>query len=199
LSSRAPSQAIAVLTIIGAAALLCSCTSLAASSGYRQPQPYYLADDLRLPLLDTALLGAPLDLAQHIKGSYGGKVYFLDAYSKAGPEGVDMVGLDAMGTEVFDLSYSKAKGIRFSSALGMSGVKPEYVVADFQIAYYPFEAVKVALAPYGLDFEEIESGGREAKVLTRSGREILRVESLPKGLRYANALRGYSYEVTESE
>lgn len=199
MSSRAPSPAIAALALIGAALLLSSCTSLSGASAYRQPQPYYLADDLKLPLLDTRLLDKPLDLSQRIKGSYGGKIYFLDAYSKAGPEGIDMVGLNAMGTEVFDLSYDRAKGIRFSSALGMAGIKPEYVLADFQIAYYPFEAVKAALAPYGLDFEKAEAGGKVAKVLYRGGREILRVDYLERGLRYVNSLRGYSYEIAESE
>jgi hypothetical protein len=155
-------------------------------------------DDLRLPLFDTALLDTDLDLAQHIKGSYGGKTYFLDAYAKADSKGLDMVGIDAMGTEVFDLSYAKAKGIRFSSAMGMSAVKPEYVVADFQLAYYPFNEIKSALAKYGLDFVESEELGIPVKTLSRSGRVIARIETRPTGMRYENLLRGYSYEVTES-
>jgi hypothetical protein len=187
-----------LLAFIGAATLLCSCRSLQAGGGYRQPEPYYLTNDLKLPLLDTALLDSPLDLAQHIKGSYKGKVYFLDAYAKADAASLDMVALDAMGTQVFDLAYSKAKGIRFSSALGVSGTKPEYIVADFQLAYYPFEAVKAALATHGLDFSQRTEDGRSVRSLSFAGREIVRIETLPEGFRYDNLLRGYSYEITES-
>jgi hypothetical protein len=179
-------------------ALLCSCRSLADGGSYRQPEPYYLMNDLRIPLLDTGLIGSPLDIAQHIKGSFGGKVYFLDAFVKADAHTIDMVGVDAMGTQVFDLSLSKSKGIRFSSVLGSSSIKPEYVIADFQLAYYPFEAVKTALAPYGLDFILIEEGRHRLRLLKRGEREIIRIETLPQGIRYENVLRGYSYEITES-
>ena len=144
------------------------------------------------------MLRESLDLSQHVKGSYRGKVYFLEVCAKADSEGLDMVGLNSMGAEIMDLSYSKAKGIRLSSSLGMKSLRPEYVVADYQIAYYPFEAVKAALAPYGLDFELRELDGIATKVLSRKGRTILTVEPLPDGLRFTNVLRGYSYELRES-
>jgi hypothetical protein len=154
-------------------------------------------DDLRLPLLDTAILGAPLQLDQRIRASYKGKVYFIDAVAKADSDSVDMVGLDALGTQLFDLSYSKTKGIRFESALGIAKARPEYIVADFQLAYYPFEAVRSALARYGLDFSSSAADGAEVRTLSRAGRAIVRIETLPAGYKYENLLRGYSYEVTE--
>jgi hypothetical protein len=183
---------------MGASCLLCSCGSLPAGERFRRPKPVYITDDRALPLLDTALLDRSLELSQRVKGSYGGKVYFLEVYSKADAEGLDMVGLNSLGTEVMDISYSKSKGIRLSNKLGAPGFKPEYVVADFQIAYYPFEAVRAALEPYGLDFELRVGDGSESRVLSRGGRVILAVERLPGGLRLTNTLRGYSYDVQEA-
>jgi hypothetical protein len=154
-------------------------------------------NDLRLPLFDTAMLGKAIELDQRIKGNYGGKLYFFDAYIRADADSLDMVGLDAMGTQIFDLAYSKTGGIRFKNALGIPTARPEYVVADFQLTYYPFDAVKAALVPYGLDFVRREEGGRALRSLFRDGREIIRIETLPRGYKYENLLRGYSYEITE--
>lgn len=186
------------MAFICAACFLCSCRSLSGGGEYRQPSRFYIADDLALPLLDTSLLRGSLDLSQRVRGSYGGKVYFLDVLSKADSEGVDMVCLGSMGAAIMDLSYSKSKGIRFSSADGMGRIKPEYIVADFQIAYYPFDAVKAALAPYGLDYERHDRDGVPTRALSRAGKTILTIEELPDGLRLTNLLRGYSYEARAS-
>jgi hypothetical protein len=199
LPSRALPSALVSLAFIGAAALLCSCRSLQADGGYRQPNPFFITDDLRLPLLDTALLDAPLDLAQNVKGSYGGKTYFLVAYAKADSGSIDMVGLDAMGTQVFDLAYAKSKGIRFFSPVGLPGSSPEYLVADFQLAYYPFAALRDALAPRGLELTESGEGSTRERRLSRAGREIVKIEYSPGLLRYENELRGYSYEIRVAE
>jgi hypothetical protein len=187
-----------VVALLGISCCLCTCRSLPAGEGYRQPKRVYVTNDLAIPLLDTALLDRSLDFSQRVKGSYGGKVYFLDVFAKADAEGIDMVGLNSLGTEVMDISYSKVKGIRLASKLGGSRFKPEYVVADFQIAYYPFEAVRAALEPYGLDFELRGDEGHETRVLSRGGKAILSVERLPEGLRIVNSLRGYSYELREN-
>jgi hypothetical protein len=155
-------------------------------------------DDLPLALLDPSLLDAPLDLSQRIKGSYGGKTYFLDAYLKADDASLDIVGLDSMGTQLFDLSYVASKGIAFSSPVGMSNVRPEYIVADIQLAYYPFEEVRKTLAKQGLDFERAEVGGGSLKTLSRAGKAIVTIQYAENSLRFENLLRGYSYEVKES-
>lgn len=201
--ANGPVRAAAVLALAGALVacgfLLTSCASLSGAQAYRQAQPYYLTDDVKLPLLDTRMLPSAREGLQHIKGSYNGKTYFIDTYVKAGPDEIDMIGLDAMGSQLFDLELARGKGIRFTSALGMTGIKPEYILADYQLAYYPFEAVRSFLAGYGFDFVQRDDAGVSERILSRKGRELLKIETLEKGLRYTNELRGYSYEITESE
>jgi hypothetical protein len=140
-----------------------------------------------------------IDMAQRMEGRYRDETFFLDIFTKASGTGVDIVGLDSMGTQVFDLSYSKQNGIRMDSAFGKGRLAPEYVIADFQFAYYPFEAVRTALTARGAGFEERDENGARIRLLSWRGREILRIIRESGGLRVVNSLRGYSYTLTDSK
>jgi hypothetical protein len=175
--------------------LLClvSCATKPKTSPYL---PVYLTDRALYTLLPPSDIAVPLDNYQRITGSYGKQEFSLDAWVVADDREIVMVFFNSMGTGLGELSFSE-DGVAFSSAAFPASLKPEYIIADFQLCFYRTDAVSEILENCGLKFPEqrINDGGEavEIRVVSDGKRDIIEIEKRKTSIRFTNHIRGYCY------
>ena len=164
-----------------------SCASLA-----REKQLHvYLTDRARYVLLPHGGIEKPMDSSQFISASYGGKDYYFNAWVRADETGMDMSLFNELGASMADLSYRDGD-INFSSQVFPKNLRPEYIVADFQLCFYDPILLRRALEDCGLT---LEIKGSSRRIL--SGKKlIMEIEKTPNAVRLVNHLRGYTYTLT---
>ena len=148
----------------------------------------YLTGSSKYILLPPGNIENSLDMAQQISASYKGSEYFLNAWVKADETGMEMTLLNELGARMGELSYRNGL-VSFSSPVFPSSLKPEYILADFQICFYNAVALRQALEACGLSFEDTGNSRRilQGKTL------VIEVEKSQNTVRLVNHLRGYTY------
>ena len=129
-----------------------------------------------------------MDMVQHISASYGGQGFHLNAWVQADESGMDMTLLNELGANMGELSY-RGGTVSFSSSVFSGYLRPEYIVADFQLCFYNAPVLRRALEDCNLSFEYTETGRR---VLSK-GTVIIEIKKSPGSVRLVNHLRGYAY------
>jgi len=163
---------------------LCSCSSLAVDK-----RPYaYLADRSKFILLPPAAIEKTVDMAQRISAIYSGQSFYFNAWVLADESGIDMSLFNELGAAMGELSY-KDGVVSLSSAVFPQSIKPEYIVADFQLCFYDPALLIMALKDCGLVLETENNYRRifEGKNL------IMEIEKTSGAVKLVNHLRGYSY------
>jgi hypothetical protein len=171
---------LAALVFIG----FCSCSSLAVDK-----RPYaYLTNRSKYTLLPPAAIEMPVDMAQHISALYNGQRSYFSAWVLADENGIDMSLFNELGAAMGELSY-KEGAVSMSSAVFPQSLKPEYIVADFQLCFYDPDLVRAALKDCNLVLETENNQRRifDGKSL------IIEIEKTSGAVKIVNHLRGYSY------
>jgi hypothetical protein len=163
---------------------LCSCSSLAVDK-----RPYaYLADRSKYILLPPAGIEKPVDMAQRISAVYNGQSFYFSAWVLADENGIDISFFNELGAAIGELSYREGV-VSLSSAVFPPSLKPEYIIADFQLCFYEPGLVGMALKDCGLVLEKQNDLRRifEGKSL------IIEIEKTTEAVKLVNRLRSYSY------
>jgi hypothetical protein len=158
----------------------------------------YLADRNPVEVLPPAALGRTFESYQQVEGLFRGQTYYLEAWVKADEERLVMVAFNSFGTKMFELEQG-SDGVRFSSALPMGAMKPEYILEDLQLCFFPAAPLKESLAKAGLSFDERQEGSVTVRTVSGDGRLVLEIRSSAGEVRYRNLLRGYQYTIRETE
>jgi len=166
---------------------LCCCSCVPKSS-IKQNQLVYLTNRSQYRLLPPENIENPLDTAQQISASYKGRKFFLNAWVKADETGMEIILLNELGARMGELSYRNGL-VSFSSPMVPSSLKPEYIVADFQLCFYNTAALHQALKDCGLSFEVTENSRRIFKGKTL----VIEVKKDRNTVTLVNHLRGYTY------
>ena len=174
------------LLLIGIMGYFCSCAS-ASASGKKQLFAY-LTNNSKYILLPPEGIENPMDMVQQISASYGDNDYFFIAWVKANKTGIDITLLNEFGANMGELSYRDGE-VFFSSLVFPGSVKPEYVVADFQLCFYNAQLLRDALKDCGLSIEDTDTGRR----ILQKGTVIIEIEKNSGFVRLVNHLRGYAY------
>jgi hypothetical protein len=97
------------------------------------------------------------------------------------------------GSGLGELVYREGM-VSFSSPVFPASLKPEYIVADFQLCFYGINAVSRALDEAGLRLDaEIYGNGHEIRRVMDGKKIIIEIEKTTGAVRYINKLRGYAY------
>ena len=148
----------------------------------------FLTDDSKYYLLPPGDIAKPIDMAQFVSASFSGHDYFMNTWVKADETGVEIILFNDFGAGMGELVFKKDE-LHFSSLVFPKSLKPEYIVADFQLCFYDPLLLKTALKKSGLVFE---TEGRKRRVL--KGRNlIIEIEETDEEVKLVNHLRGYSY------
>lgn len=174
--------------------LLClvSCATKPKTSPYL---PVYLTDSAVYTLLPPSDIDVPLDNHQRITGTYGKQEFSFDAWVMADSREVVMAFFTGMGTGLGELSFNE-EGVTVSSAVFPSTLKPEYIIADFQLCFYRSDAVSRVLENRGLKFLVEQRGDGETvetRIVSDGKNNIVEIEKRKTSVRFTNHLRGYRY------
>jgi hypothetical protein len=160
----------------------------------RQVSRVYLTDSQTIRLLPPSALGRDFESYQQIEGSYRGESHYLEVYVQADRERLVMVAYNSFGAKVFEMEQA-ADWLRFSAALSPGRIKPEYILADFQLCFFPAGPLRRNLSAAGLSFEEQREGEALLRTVSSEGRIIIEIRRTAGEVRYRNLLRGYQYIV----
>jgi len=163
----------------------CSCVSLSK----KENEPFaYLTNTSRFILLPTGAIEKSMDMAQCISASYQDNNFLMIAWVKADETAVEMTLLNEMGTNIGELSY-RGRTIAFSSQVFPDLIRPEYIIADFQLCFYDTSLLTQALKNCGL---VMEINGTAKRIL--KGKELIyEIERNLEAIRLVNHLRRYTY------
>ncbi|MDR2758566.1 MAG: DUF3261 domain-containing protein [Spirochaetaceae bacterium] len=176
--------------------LLVSCVTKPPESPYA---PVYLTKQARYILLSPGDIEAPMDLGQHITGTYGEREFILDAWTEADENRVTMAFFNTLGVGMGDLSFDEGR-LFFSSAFLPPQISAEYILADFQFCFYRAEAVAEALERAGLTFkvEKAEGAALEVRTIFEGNTLIIKIEKGISSVVYTNYFRRYAYTLEGS-
>ena len=163
----------------------------------RQVGRVSLTNSTTLEILPPSAMGGPFESYQQVEGSYRGQTYYLDTYVSADDERFLMLAFNSFGTKVFELEYT-GSSVRFTAAFSTGSMKPEYILADFQLCFFPAEAVRKNVTAAGLSFEERKEGDALIRTVSTEGRLIIEIRRTAGEVRYNNVLRGYQYIIREN-
>jgi len=176
------------ITVIVLCLCCCSCAS---KVPFKKDRPFiYLTNNSKFFLLPAEDIENPIDNGQYISAYWQGMAFFFLVSVKADKAGIEMSLVNEMGAPMGELSYRDGL-VSFSSPVFPQSLKPEYIVADFQLCFYRASALRQALEDCGLSFENTENGRR----ILRGETPIIEID-IEKGkntVRLVNHLRKYSY------
>jgi len=166
---------------------LCSCAS---NTVIENASFVWLTNSSKYFLLPTQYIEKPMDSHQFISAFFDGRNFQTNVWVKADETGVDMVFINEMGSTMGNLSFC-GKTIFFSSSVFPKTLRPEYIIADFQLCFYNASAVRQEIESSGLVFEETLTGRR---ILDGSGViVIIEIIKTHNTVSLINHLRGYTY------
>jgi hypothetical protein len=158
-----------------------------------------IAPDLSLTLPRPADLGQSIEVMQLVTARYGDQTYAFEARVSATANQFLMVGLDSLGRRAMTITWSDA-AISYESAPWLPPqLRPENVLADMVLLYWPEAAVSQALAPSGGVVMAVP--GR--RTIAKAGEPIIQIEYGPSAdgspwagtLRYRNLAFHYEMDV----
>jgi hypothetical protein len=118
-----------------------------------------LAPDINFKLLDLWKTDHEITLNQHFQGSYQEKQYSFNLVSQITKDKMTVIGLTAFGARVFTLEYDgKNVDFKLSSLVKDHGkIKPEYLLADMQLVYYPVAEIQKNMIGHNIKIKEIKN------------------------------------------
>lgn len=127
--------------------------------------------------LAPAGFGGSVVMDQMVTGSFQGQSRSMRVRVEISPERLSMIGLNHFGVPLFTLTHDGAH--LDATMTGGNGlpVDPRYVLADFQFAFWPVEALRPALAPRGLVLEVGPDGAR--RLFDQDGLLLARTSGAP--------------------
>lgn len=169
--------------------LLSGCQLLTQKQSNISAAPY-------LPLLSSASLGQSIAAVQRFSGTYNGQQYVMLFQVEVEANRLAMVASTVSGSTLFSFVDQRGEQSSTVSALLPSQTSPRFVVADFQLAFWPLQVIEQAL----------EHSDYHIKLLDH-GRQLWRAGELTATIRYSHSdpwqgqvnfehhLSGYQYKV----
>lgn len=172
------------------------CLALALAGCSLQPQVpvVYLSGLHKIELPLPRELGRTVSLEQRVTAEFRGDVNDMLVALDVAAEEVRMVALTPFGAKLFSVFYQPPLIETEVSPLLEKRVKPEYILADLMLAYWPTEVLRGYLNRAGLS---IDDNGSNLRVISLSDTAVIRVEygdgddRLKSGVVYHNIKRDY--------
>ena len=187
--------------------------------------PVYYSDNRSVALLPTSAMTEKLDMPQHLRGEFTQqdgslKSFEGDSWVRANDTILSIMLFSGFGTTIAEITYGKDSVHFESSVMDVEKMKAEYVLADFQVCFYPYKALKDNFEAAGFVFEESRggsNGGIDGGTIDGTGASekgptldyvrtlkdgntlVLTAERKGKEITLVNSLRHYSYHITLGE
>jgi Protein of unknown function (DUF3261) len=163
------------------------------------PEPAaYIAPELRFALPSPRELGHSVSAVQLVTARYRGDVQMFEAHLSVSPERMTLIGLDPFGRRALTVTLTDG-GITVDKASWFpQALRPENILADVAIVYWPEDAVRRGLARTDAVLRS-DAGGRS---IIADGHEVVRVDYGPRqqdawagAAHYRNDAFGYELDL----
>jgi uncharacterized protein DUF3261 len=185
---------------LGLALMLAACATHPAAPSANAVQ---IAPNLTLAMPRPGDLGRSFEVAQLVTAHYGDQAYVFEGHLSAKPERFLMIGLDTTGRRALTITWTDA-GITYEAAPWVPAeLRPENILADLVLLYFPDAVIGQALAA---------SGGTVAtspsrRSIVADGKEIVIAEYQPTvpgepwsgRQHYRNLAWGYELDIQTAE
>ena len=148
---RATRRGLGLLVAAGAA----GCASLQAPSAQQPPE--------QPPLLAPATLGASRDAQQILRAAFGEHEAVLRCVVHVSPDRIEVVALTALGQRALSVSWNGKDWQVETAPMVPSTLRPEWLLADLQLALWPLPALQAAYGPAGWEVTEPGGGVRRLR------------------------------------
>ena len=172
---------------------VCLACILSCASGTRKGVLYVnLTDRTKFILLPTEGIEQAMDMAQFLSAEFRGQNYFFNAWVKANENAIEMTFFNELGASMGELSYRNG-AVNFSSTVIPSyvikSIKPEYIIADFQLCFYDPFLLDMSLKDCGLILETKDGSRR----ILNGSEVIIDIKKTKNTVELVNHLRKYAY------
>jgi hypothetical protein len=178
--------------------VLLAASMLAGCAAWR-PSPAPVVDSDTRPILPAATLGGSQLARQVVSAAFADQAATLQCVVDVTPEHMTLVALNAMGLRLFSVVVAGGKTLAERTPGVSDAIRPERILADIQLAYWPLAALQKAYAGTSWSVSEPVAGTRR---LLHDGRLAEEVHyAQPAGDRWqgrlwlANFAQGYSLSV----
>ena len=177
-------------------AVFVSCATMKAG---RMKYPVYVTNTSVIDLLPPENMDGTIDSLYMLNGKYGSNSFYIQAYVRANENGIFINLLNDFGTDMGSLTYTGVN-LKFDSPVFPKNMKPQYIAADIQFAYYNADAVSGMLARNGLDFTcEKQADGKEIRRISDGKKCIEEITKSGQSVQIVNHLRGYQYNLAGAQ
>ncbi len=175
---------------------------LAACTGGPRPALVPLSPQLSLRLPSPGDLGRSLEATQLVNARYGDRTFVFEAHISATPERFLLVALDPLGRQALSITWTDS-GVSSVAAPWMpSALRPENMLADLVLLYWPEPSVTRALAGSGGTLIDTP----RARSLVFDGKEVLHADYQPGAddrwtgrIAYRNFAWDYQLDIQSAE
>jgi hypothetical protein len=173
--------------------IISGCASLPSA-----PKNYaYITRTTKFNLLALNDLNKSITLNQSMTGKYGKKNYNLNLVSQITPGNIKIAGLTEFGTRIFAIDYDNTS-IKFEPSQLVKetlNIRPEYILADMQLVYWPLEALKKNLTG---DVAITENNRK--RVVSVAGKPVIQItysdnDKWKSIINYTHLERSYEYTI----
>lgn len=164
--------------------------------------PVFVTNTKSINLLSPICMDGAIDNLQLLTGSFGNTKFSLLAYFQSDDTGIFLALMNNMGTDMGNLTFD-GEYVSFETSVFPAELKPEYIIADIQYAFYKSADVEANLAASKLKFTEetvLEETGESVRIRRiMSGKKLIEEIQIQQGkVVITNLLRGYEYCLEES-
>lgn len=178
--------------IISALLLSVSCKSTKAASGSKVGK-VYVTNTKPIKILGPEYIAKEIDDMYAFMVTFGSEAFGAVTYIQADKSGMYIDIMNDFGTSMGTLTYEPGN-VDLDCALIPPKLKGEYIINDFQLAFYEEEAVRDNLKKYKLDFVVEKNEKGETVKSVYSGNKLIEEVLIDAGsITIRNILRGYSF------
>ncbi len=151
----------------------------------------------QVPLLPPATLGASRDAQQILRAAFGEHEATLRSVVHVTPQQIEVVVLTALGQRAMSVTWDGKDWQVETAPMVPSGLRPESLLADVQLALWPLPALQAAYHAAGWEVSEPGGGVRRLRHDGRLVAEVDYADADPWQGRYwiSNFRFGYSLAV----
>ncbi len=159
----------------------------------------YVTNTKKVPVLPPECMQGELDALNLFTGSFNGETFSTPVYVQADESGLYLLLLNDFGVGMGELSFD-GKEASLDSPLFPKELKAEYIILDFQNAYYDVNSLKSTYNASKIQFEQnFESDGTEIRRILNGSKLIEEIVIQNGKVVIENKLRGYTYTLVEVE
>lgn len=184
-----------LLAIILSASVFTSCATVKKLPGLEK---IYVTNTKQINLLPTEYIAQPLDSILQLNITFEENSFSVLTYIQADENILFMELMNDFMISMGTLEYD-GSSIQFDCAAFPSSLKPEYIINDFQNAYYSAEELKKNLNASRLIFEETAEGEVTKRFVKDNSKVIEEITITAESVTIKNYLRNYEYTLFSAE